>query len=167
MAWLRTRSTAVRATFWAGWLLTALALAPLALADPFAEGLAAYDAGDYPETVRIWTELAQQGDPFAQVGLAGLYRSGQGVERDLGIAADFYRQAAEQGNDDAQLNLGRLYAEGGGVRRDLVTAYAWLSLAAAQGRGWAERRREALRADMSPAQLAAAERQIEALQAER
>jgi len=140
-----------------------LATASLARADAFADGLAAYDAGDYPETVRIWTGLARRSDPRAQVGLAGLYRSGQGVQRDLGMAADLYRRAAEQGSDDGQLNLGRMYAEGVGVPRDLVQAYVWLSLAAARGRTWAERRRTTLRAEMSAAQLSAAEQQIDVI----
>jgi len=74
-----------------------------------------------------------------------------------------YRRAAEQGSDDGQLNLGRMYAEGVGVPRDLVQAYVWLSLAAARGRTWAERRRTTLRAEMSAAQLSAAEQQIDVI----
>jgi len=130
-----------------------------AQSDDFAAGLAAYDAGDYPEAVRIWRALAEAGDAFAQTALAGLYRSGEGVRQDLAEAARLYRLAAEQGNDDAQLNLGRMYAEGAGVPRDLVEAYVWLSLAARQGRKWAEQRRQEL--NLTPAELAEAKRRIE------
>lgn len=124
----------------------------------FADGLAAYDAGDYAETVRIWRPLAERGDPVAQVALAGLHRSGEGVPRDLGAAARLYRAAAEQGNADAQLNLAQLYLAGTGVPRDRVEAYKWLTLAAAQGRGWAERRRAELAGELTMDELAEAER---------
>ncbi len=131
-----------------------------ARAEEFVKGLAAYDAGDYAETVRIWRALADGGDAQAQVALAGLYRSGEGVPRDLGEAMRRYEQAALQGNADAQLNLGRLHADGS--PRDLVAAYTWLSLAAAQGKRWAEQRRQELAGEMTPEQLADAERQIAA-----
>jgi TPR repeat protein len=126
--------------------------------DRFVDGLAAYDAGDYAATTRIWRPLAEQGDPTAQTALAGLYRSGAGVARDLAEAARLYRLAAEQGNDDAQLNLGRMYADGVGVERDPVEAYAWLSLAAEQGRAWAEQRRRQIARELTPDQQAAAAR---------
>lgn len=135
-------------------------------ADSFADGLAAYDAGDYAETLRIWKALAEQGDAMAQVALAGLYRSGEGIGQDLGEALRLYRLAAEQGNDDAQLNLGRMYADGAGVRRDPVEAYAWLSLAAEQGRRWAERRRRELAETMTPEQRAAAKRRLAELRSD-
>jgi len=126
----------------------------------FVDGLAAYDAGDYAETVRIWHALADEGDVQAQVALAGLYRSGEGVPRDLGEAMRRYGLAARQGHADAQLNLGRLHAEHSPP--DLIAAYTWLSLAAAQGKRWAEERRQELATQMAPAQLADAERQIAA-----
>lgn len=127
----------------------------------FFEGLAAYDAGNYAETVRLWSALAEQGDPLAQTALAGLYRSGEGVPKDPGEAARLYRLAAEQGNDDAQLNLGRLYADGIGVPRDPVEAYVWLSLAAEQGRRWAKQRRDRIGNELRPAQMAEAEQLLE------
>lgn len=132
--------------------------------EKFVEGLAAYDAGDYAETVRIWQALADGGNAQAQVALAGLYRSGEGVPRDLGEAMRRYEQAALQGNADAQLNLGRLHAEG--TPRDLTAAYTWLSLAAGQGKRWAEQRRQELADKMTPEQLADAERRIAAFVAQ-
>jgi TPR repeat protein len=141
-------------------IAVAMALAVPATAEEFTDGLAAYDGGDYAETVRIWEALAADGDPRAQRALAGLYRSGEGVGQDLPKAARLYRLAAEQGNDDAQLNLGRMYLDGVGVERDPVQAYLWLGLAAAPGRRWAEDRQAELATTMSSAQLAEAEREI-------
>lgn len=113
----------------------------LALAGPapgdFAEGLEAFDGGDYATALSEWKPLAESGDPHAQVALAWLYRGGLGVPQDDSKAALWYRRAAEQGHAVAQLNLGEMYLTGQGVSRDLVQAYAWLSLAAAQGNAWA------------------------------
>lgn len=123
----------------------------------FVDGLAAYDAGDVAETVRIWKALADGGDPNAQVGLAGLYRAGTGVPRDPVEAARLYRLAAERGDSNGQLNLGRLYLEGVGVDQDPAAAYVWLTLAGRQGRRWAEEQRLAIEPTLSDAERTAAE----------
>ena len=144
--------------------LAALLLAagvPGAGAD-FAEGLAAFDAGDYQGALEVWQPLAEAGDAEAQIALAGLYRGGLGIPADLAAAARWYRRAAEQGEAVAQLNLGDLYSRGAGVPRDLVQAYLWLSLAAAQGRRWADRRRQEVAPAMTAAERAEAERLAEA-----
>ncbi len=46
------------------------ATAPAARAD-FAEGLAAFDAGDYRGALEAWQPLAEAGDAEAQIALAG------------------------------------------------------------------------------------------------
>lgn len=133
-----------------------------ALGDTLADGLSAYDAGDYADAVRIWRDLADTGDPSAQLALAGLYRTGTHVPLDLTEAARLYRAAAESGDASAQLNLGDLIAQGLGVERDPVEAYKWLGLAAVQGRKWAADRQRALGESMSGAQVAEAEARIRA-----
>ena len=132
------------------------------LAD-FTDGLAAYDAGDYATAFAEWRDLAAAGDAEAQVALADLYLSGQGVRADAATGIAWYRRAAEAGHPVAQLNLGDFYARGAGVPRDMVTAYIWLSLAAEQGRIWAEGRRQEIAREMTPVQLAQAEARILAL----
>jgi TPR repeat protein len=131
----------------------------------FADGLAAYDAGDFRGALEAWRPLAEAGDGEAQVALAGLYGSGLGVPADLAEAARWYRRAAEQGEAIAQLNLGDLHARGAGVPRDLVQAYLWLSLAAAQGRRWPAQRRREIATAMTETQLAEAQRLVESWRA--
>jgi TPR repeat protein len=123
----------------------------------FADGLAAYDGGDYATALDEWRALAEAGDAIAQAALAGLHRYGQGVAEDPARAAQWYRRAARQGEAGAQLNLGEMYASGLGLARDLVQAHFWLSLAAMQGRTWAARRRDRIAAEMSAEELAEAE----------
>lgn len=132
--------------------------------ESFVDGLAAYDAGDVVETVRIWQALAEIGDPRAQVGLAGLHLAGSGVARDPIEAARLYRRAAEQGDSNGQLNLGRLYLSGVGIEADNGKAYAWLTMAARQGRRWAEERRQEIAPTLSVGERAAAEALIEDIQ---
>lgn len=140
-------------------------LAVSAQAD-FADGLAAYDAGDYRRAFTEWQPLAESGDSTAQVAVAGLYLSGQGVRADVAEALRWYHRAAEGGNAVAQLNLGDVYARGLGVAVDPVAAYVWFSLAAAQGRQWPEMRRAELAQSLSKAQRAEAEARLVGWRAE-
>lgn len=135
-------------------------LAPTARAD-FADGLAAYDGGDFETALEEWRPLAEAGDAEAQVALAGLYLAGAGVATDAAAAVRWYRRAAEAGHPVAQLNLGDLYRRGLGVSRDLVAAYVWFALAAEQGRAWAGRQRDALAEELTARQLQDAKARIE------
>ena len=124
----------------------------------FGEGLAAYDAGDYPTAARLWRGLAEAGDPAAQSALADLYALGLGVPADSAVAAAWYLRAARKGQIIAQMNLGEFYATGRGVARDPVRALAWFSLAAGRGHMWARRRHEELSKVATAAQREAAAR---------
>lgn len=115
-------------------LLLSLAAAPaLVQADPFGDGLAAYQAGRYESAYRIWLPLAEAGDIDAAYNVARLYQAGQGVAQDPAAAAHWYRLAAERGHAWAQYNLGSLYRNGDGVPRNNGEAAYWYGLAAAQG----------------------------------
>lgn len=67
-----------------------LLAAGLALAGPVpataqsnSEAIAAFERGDHQRAVENWAPLAMDGDPEAQMNLAGMYFHGLGVERDL------------------------------------------------------------------------------------
>ena len=135
------------------------------LAADFAAGAEAYDAGDIATAIAEWRASAADGDLDALVALASLTEDGIGLRQDYGAAAALYRQAAEKGHPVAQLNLGDYYSRGRGVPRDLVQAYVWLSLAMAQGRKWPAGRRAEIEGEMTPAQIAEAERRVAGWQA--
>ncbi len=139
-----------------------LAVSGVSARADFADGLAAFDAGDYARAFSEWHRLAQAGEPEAQAALAGLYLRGQGTAADVAEARRWYRRAAEQGHALAQLNLGDLLSRGLGAPRDLVGAYVWLSLAADQGRRWPARRRDEIAREMTPQDIAEAEARLEA-----
>ena len=76
---------------------------------------------------------AEGGSIKAWNNLGLMYYEGNGVERDYGEAAIWYRKLAERGEGNAQAHLGYMYAMGLGVPKDKIKAYMWLTLAAARG----------------------------------
>ena len=108
--------------------------------------------------------LAEQGDPVGEARLGYLYQAGLGVKQDFAAAAQWYRLAGDQGNVAAQNNLGSLYEKGQGVPRDLVQSAVWYSLAAAQGNPDAARNRDIILKQLTPEQVAEAEKRAKAWQ---
>ena len=68
-----------------------------------------------------------------------------------------WRAGASAGDRRAMLALGRLYVQGLGVIQDYVEAHKWLNLAASRGEAAALKERDALAAQMTPAQIATAQ----------
>src|SRR5262249_4557682 len=104
-------------------LCLAFAPAPAQANDSYADGLKAYDRGDFKGAFDIWLPLAQKGNATAQHGVALLYELGRGVAKsDDKEAAKWYAAAAKQGVPDSQANLALMYAEGRGVDQDYTKA---------------------------------------------
>ena len=104
-------------------LLRSLGLAP-----------AAAPGGDPVEGIELLEQQAAAGDVAAMTSLAVQRYKGQGVEKDAGAAADWFRQAADRGSPAAMLWLGHLYEKGEGVpggKPDLDEALSWYEKAAA------------------------------------
>ncbi len=79
-----------------------------------------------------------QNHSAAQFNLGVLYEHGEGVQKDLNAAVQWYEKAAQQNNVKAQYNLGYLLLEGFGVPKNPVAALQWLEKAAHQGYAPAE-----------------------------
>ena len=150
-------------TFFASCVL-ALALIGTAIAGPFEDGQVANRRQDYVEALRLWGQLADQGNARAQFSLGQMYYMGQGVPRDYAQADAWYRKAADQGFDYAQFNLGAAYEDGGlGVPQDYALAHMWFNLASSSAtntdlRQMAVQNRDQVAAKMTPAQIAEARR---------
>jgi len=128
----------------------------------------AYERKDFAAAIAAWRPLAEAGNAEAQTLLGAMYWSGEGVQRDHKEAAKWYLRAAEKGYARAQNDIGFMYGFGEGVPpKDNVQAFKWLSLAV---RNYTAKNQErldqatkdlaAVRARMTPAQIADAERQI-------
>ena len=80
-----------------------------------------------------WRKVAEHGDALAQLILAKLYATGDGVAKDESRAVEWYRKSAEQGNAVSQCALGDCYFEGKGVAKDELRAVEWYRKSAEQG----------------------------------
>jgi len=109
----------------AAWLLMA---AP-AVAQNVRAGVEAWQKGDYPAAVTIWTPLAAKGDADAAFNLGQAYRLGKGVPIDLARAQRYLEQAARKGHVDAATTLGVLLFQNG----NRAGAMRWLKKAAEAG----------------------------------
>jgi hypothetical protein len=103
-----------------------------------AAGMAAYNDGDFAQARRLWTPLAQAGDPRAQYMLGYMAENGQGRAWSNHDAAAWYRLAANQSYPQAQVALGKLYLRGMGVPRDPAQAATEFRQAAEEGYGPAQ-----------------------------
>ena len=96
----------------------------------FAEGLKAYERGNFNRAFALAQIEAQKGNPEAQAYLGIMYQFGQATRRDVREAARWYALGADGGHTQAQINLGVLLASGQGVERDMVAALKWFTIAA-------------------------------------
>ena len=117
---------------------------------------------DDVEAVQWYRNAAAQGSPRAQHSLGQMYAAGHGVPPDMGEAVRLNRLAAEQGHRSAQNTMGLFYAAGRGVPQDYAEAHKWYDLAASGVTGDRQKEfgetRDALAEQMTPAQLAEAQK---------
>jgi len=76
---------------------------------------------------------ARQGHIRAEIALAYIYQSGQGVPRDDTVAVSWLQKGAEQGDAEAQNTLGACYFTGQGIKANDALAAWWFARAAEQG----------------------------------
>ncbi|MEZ9298916.1 hypothetical protein BH581_05545 [Vibrio splendidus] len=84
-----------------------------------------------PDVVQLLEE-AYQGQLEAQLSVAYLYLSGEGVEQNDEKAAEWFITAANNGSPEAQTQLGLMYLSGSGVQVSQAEAVTWIGMAAAQ-----------------------------------
>ena len=69
-----------------------------------------------------------------------------------------FESEAQKGRADALYNLGLAYSTGQGVEVDYVAAHKWFNLAALKGNNEAKRYRGEISREMSPTEIAEAQR---------
>jgi hypothetical protein len=85
------------------------------------------------EALRKDVQMAEAGDPAAQVRLALRYEQGQDMSQSCFDALSLYRKAADQGYLQAQYHLGRMYYSGECMGQNLAEAARWMKTAAEHG----------------------------------
>jgi localization factor PodJL len=95
-------------------------------------GVAETDAESASAIAKL-REAAALGHPPAQLQLGEFYKTGQGVDVDLGRARTWFRRAANGGNVLAMHRIGIMTARGEGGPADAGEAIGWFELAANRG----------------------------------
>jgi len=125
-------------------------------------GLLYYEGKGVPQSygqAKEWFEkAAEQGHAGAQVNLGTLYFLGHGVSESDQEALFWFRNAAARRDALAFAKLGRMYERGQGVSQDFIQAHMWYNLSAAHGEKRAAEIRDALAKQMTPGQIAEAQR---------
>ncbi|MCC4772489.1 tetratricopeptide repeat protein [Vibrio cyclitrophicus] len=88
-------------------------------------------AQQHQDVVQLLDE-AYQGQLEAQLSVAYLYLSGEGVEQNDEKAAEWFVTAANNGSPEAQTQLGLMYISGSGVLASQAEAVTWIGMAATQ-----------------------------------
>ena len=117
--------------------LVVFSLSPLAVGGRLAaagpdEALEAYKRGDFAAAHELWLPRAVAGESEAQFRVGVLYDNGEGVDKDLQQALNWYQKAADGGYADAQYAIGIHHERGEGLPRDLAAAERWYLKAANQ-----------------------------------
>lgn len=107
--------------------------------------------------------LAEAGSAEDQFILGNLYAEGKVVPNDFAEAAKWFRKAGDQGNAEALYSLGVIYANGFSGPVDFTEAYVSFCLAAKLGLETAAADCENLEGELSPEDLALANKNIEGL----
>jgi TPR repeat protein len=113
---------------------------------------------NYKEAARWYGLGAAQGDADSMVNLGRLYSLGLGVTQNYKIANKWWKTAAEQGSAEGQAKIGWSYMLGKGNLENFVLAHMWLNLASAGDQKDAEKGRDMLSKQMTPQQIAEAQK---------
>lgn len=134
--------------FWILLLLVSLALCHAgAQADRLGDAEYALKLGNYSTALEIFTDLANNNNPDAMIGLGRMYQAGHGVSKDQQTALQWFskginiwNQQVREDNPRAYASLGVLFEKGiayaqdkGKARRYFKTAFELASKKAAQG----------------------------------
>lgn len=112
------------------------------------------------ERARVWyRRAAEQGHAKAMHNL-GVLTASAGTKVDLERAVQWFREAAERNLADSQYNLAVMYEAGQGVEVNLAEAFKWFALAARSGDLEAGKRMQAVKAQLSKGEIAAAEKAV-------
>lgn len=99
-----------------------------------AEGIAAFEAGNYTIAFKILKPIADNKNPEAQCIIANIYHLGLGLERNILEAVKWYKKSAQQGYGVASNNLAGIFLVGNdGLEANQAEAEKWYKKAREQG----------------------------------
>ena len=96
-------------------------------------GVAAFEAKQFTQAMKLLSPLAQTGLADAQYRLAIMHQNGLGVVRNELLAYKWMKSAAQQDYGPALHGLGFMYMDGDCIAQDDARALQWFEAAAEQG----------------------------------
>jgi Caspase domain/Sel1 repeat len=94
----------------------------------------AFSSHQYYAAMPVYQQLADNGDSSAMGAIGTMYElGGEGVPKDIRIAAQWHLKAAEAGNSASMQSIGLDYMVGDGVPKDYAKAAYWLEKGAEAG----------------------------------
>ena len=152
----------VVASRYAMWLVVSVMCLMMASCSSGELGLLYYEGrgvGQNYRKAKEWFDKAgEQGHTGAQVNLGTLYLRGEGAPQSSQMALFWFTRAAGQEDALALAKLGLMYSQGRGVLQDFIQAHMWYNLSAARGEARSAEARDALAKQMTPGQIAEAQR---------
>ncbi|MDB6127780.1 MAG: hypothetical protein JWM35_1676 [Verrucomicrobia bacterium] len=121
---------------------------------------------DSAEAAKWFRKAAEQGVAGAQLNLALIYSTGDGLPANPVEAAHWCRLAAEGGLAEAQDRLGVMYIQGEGLPRDETEALVWFDVAVLSGNAEATKHKAISEIRMLPSAKLAAEQRSKVIFAE-
>jgi len=104
----------------------------LSTEEAFSESFIHHQNEEYTKAIKMYRQIAKQGNTVAQQLLGSLYMNGKGIEKNYSKAIYWFRKAAEDDEAIAQYYLGMLRLEGKGVKQDFSKAFDWIHKSAEQ-----------------------------------
>ncbi|MBN2767757.1 MAG: SEL1-like repeat protein [Campylobacterales bacterium] len=97
------------------------------------QALQAYKVGEYKQAFNLWIDESSKDNDQAMVNLGLLYLKGEGVQKDISRAKEWFEKALEYHNASAYYNLALMYQNSIGVATDEQKALSYLREAFALG----------------------------------
>ncbi|MDR2080557.1 MAG: sel1 repeat family protein, partial [Campylobacteraceae bacterium] len=104
------------------WLIGAVLLGSLALADDFDEANKTYENGNYEKAAELFKKSCDGGNAKSCGSLGFMYKSGKGVKQDYFKAVELYKKGCDGGNAWSCGSLGLMYKKGEGIKQDYFKA---------------------------------------------
>ncbi len=95
----------------------------------FARAQELYGKGDFQGAFQLYLALADRGRVGCRRFVGWMYFGGEGVEKDLSKAFEWFKKAAHQGDREAKFGAGRVCL----LTRDDTNALTWFTLACREG----------------------------------
>ena len=88
-----------------------------------------YNDGKFKEALNLFKEIAKNGDDSAMDRIGTMYADGEGIEKNISKAIEWYKQSVSEGGLTSLYNLGLVYK----CENNINESKRWFSMALNEG----------------------------------